>query len=258
MVNEVTLPAGTTLGKSFEYGMDVNLGTHDAPVWAPLRRMFGFGMTPTPQTFDAQTYDDKGAPNADVGGWAFAIAVSTNINRSATTGEYLPEIEALRQRTLPTAKGEAAQVEVRWYHKPETGTPNPTDAGRGYVTVAYSRSNTGPGGETEVWNWTLTGVGSYEVIANPFAGWDVTAPKLTSATPEGAGEGELVTIIGAGFVGVTGAGGVKFGASNADDYVVVSGSTIIASLPAGAAGSAQIVVTSPAGASTALPYTRGA
>lgn len=166
------LPAGTTLGKSFEYGLDVNTGTAETPVWTPFRRIFNFNFTPTPNTTDAQTYDDLGSQNQSVTGWNWALGFSSQVNRSATTGEYLPEVEELRQRTLPTSKGADAQAQVRWYHKPESGEPNPTDAGEGIATVSYSRSNTGPDGSIEVWAWTLTGVGPYAVIANPFTGWD--------------------------------------------------------------------------------------
>lgn len=173
MNQRVPLPAGTTLGKSYEYGLDINIGTPETPEWMPFRRIFNFAVTPTPSTTDAQTYDDLGAQNNAVTGWDFALAFSSQINRLATTGEYLPEVEALRQRTLPTAKGAAAQVEVRWYHKPESGEPNPTDAGQGIVTVAYTRSNTGADGSIEVWAWTLTGVGPYTLIENPFTGWAV-------------------------------------------------------------------------------------
>ena len=84
-------------------------------------------------------------------------------------------------------------------------------------------------------------------------------PSLTSALPSGAAQGAQVTITGSGFTGVTGAAGVKFGSTNATTYTVVDPSTIVAVVPAGSAGSANIVVTHPtSGASTALPYTRGA
>lgn len=36
MSNRVTLPAGTTLGKSFEHGIDVNLGPFGTPQWLSL------------------------------------------------------------------------------------------------------------------------------------------------------------------------------------------------------------------------------
>ncbi|MFJ3957698.1 IPT/TIG domain-containing protein [Arthrobacter sp. NPDC090010] len=85
-----------------------------------------------------------------------------------------------------------------------------------------------------------------------------TAPTVTGATPSGAAAGSLITIKGAGFTGTTGATGVKIGGTNATSYTVVDDTTIVATIPAGSAGSVPIVVTSPAGASAAFSYTRGA
>jgi hypothetical protein len=168
----VPLPVGSTLGKSYEYGLDVNTGTTLSPVWVPFRRISGFSVTPTPTTQDAQTYDDLGAINNDVTGWSWALSFNAQVNRSIATGLYLPEIEALEARTKPSAKGAAAVVEVRWYHKPESGEPNPDDAGQGFATVSYTRQNTGPAGEIEVRAYTLSGKGPYEEITNPFTGWE--------------------------------------------------------------------------------------
>ena len=252
------VPAGTILGKSFEYGCEVNLGTQAAPVWQKVRRMFNFQPTPTPVTTDAQTYDDEGSQNASVTAWNWALAFTTQVNRNGATGEYLPEVEALLARTKPSAKGAAAQIEVRWYHQPDSaagGVPNPDDAGRGIATVAGQRGNIGPDGSIEIINWTLTGVGAYEEIENPLT---AAAPTVTAATPSGAAAGATVTITGTGFTGVTGAAGVKFGAVNATSYNVVSATQITAVVPAGSAGSAPIVVTHPTdGASAPFPYTRG-
>jgi hypothetical protein len=171
MNTKAPLPTGSTLGKSFEYGCDINVGTFLAPVWQPFRRISGFQPSPTPQTQDAQTYDDLGSPNNDVTGWAMNLAFNAQVNRNVTTGEYLAEVEAVLKRTGPGAIGELAVVEARWYHKPATGTPNPDDAGKGYFTVATTRQNTGPNGEIEVIAITLTGKGEYEKIVNPFTGW---------------------------------------------------------------------------------------
>jgi hypothetical protein len=249
------LPAGTALGFSYEYGLDVNVATFDAPVWQPVRRISDFNPSVTPVTQDAQTYDDFGAPNADKSSENWTLAHTVLGNRSLTTGLYLPELEAILARTGPEAVGEAAILHLRYYHKPVTGTPNPNDAFEGFATVAATRQNTGADGAVERHSITYTGKGPRKRIANPFAGWGVTEPVVAAATPAGAGEGEMVTITGAGFLGAT---GVKFGAANAAEFVVLGGATIIATLPAGAAGSAVITVTNAAGTSDPLPYTRGA
>ncbi|WNM65687.1 major tail protein [Arthrobacter phage Vulpecula] len=80
-------------------------------------------------------------------------------------------------------------------------------------------------------------------------------PVVTSATPAEAVAGDLVTIKGTRFGGAT---AVKFGAANASAFTVLDGETIVATVPAGAAGSAAIKVTNATGDSAAFAYTRGA
>lgn len=80
-------------------------------------------------------------------------------------------------------------------------------------------------------------------------------PVIAAATPKDAKEGELVTISGTRLSGTT---GVKFGASNATAFTVLNDSTVVATVPAGAAGSAAIKVTNGSGDSAAFAYTRGA
>jgi hypothetical protein len=90
------------------------------------------------------------------------------------------------------------------------------------------------------------------------AGLKAAIPTIASALPSAASVGQTVTILGTGFLGTTGATGVKFGAVNATSYDVDSDNRILAVVPAGSAGAANIVVTSPVGASSAFSYTRGA
>jgi len=246
----VPLPAGTALGKSFEYGLDINLGTSGSPSYQPIRRISAWAPTypPTPQ--DQATYDDLGATNETVAARSFAAGFTVQGNRSLTTGLYLPEVEALLAAAKATLDG--AVVDIRWYHKPEVGTPNPSDAGQAFCRVEITRQNTG-NAEVEVFNGTRTGQWPFASIVNPFAGWDVTEPVLASITPEGEGAGDLVTLTGTGFLGAT---SVTFGATPATDFVVANAATIIASLPTGTAGSVNVTVTTPGGTSNAVAYTR--
>lgn len=248
------LPAGTTLGRSYEYGLDVNLGTHDLPIWQPVRRISNFQPTPVPKSQPAQTYDDFGADNAEIVGWNTNLAFGVQVNRLTSTGRYLPEVEALLARTRPSAKGPLAVIEARWYHKPEVGTPNPDDAGQGYFTVAAPRANTGSEGTVEVLNVTLTGKGSAWEIANPFTGWGSAAPVISSIDPAGAGDGDIITLTGAGFVGTT---AVTVDAAAAE-FAVFGNATLAVVLPIGDAGDVDIVVTNATGPSESFTYTRGA
>ena len=78
-------------------------------------------------------------------------------------------------------------------------------------------------------------------------------PAVSAAYPTGATATTKVTILGSGFTGAT---AVKFGATNATAFTVESDSVIVATVPAGSAGAANITVTGPGGTSAALPYTR--
>lgn len=71
--------------------------------------------------------------------------------------------------------------------------------------------------------------------------------------PDPAAAGQLVTIKGTRFTGAT---AVSFGGVAASDFTVVDSTTIVATLPAGAAGSVPVVVTNAVGESAAFAYTR--
>lgn len=77
-------------------------------------------------------------------------------------------------------------------------------------------------------------------------------PAPVSATPSGAAAGAQVVILGSRF---TGSSAVKFGAVSAV-FTVVNDSTIVATMPAGSAGSAPVTVTNGSGVSSSLAYTR--
>jgi hypothetical protein len=176
MPESPTLPAGAELGKSYEYGVDVDTSATETPSWTPVRRMFNFVPSPTAITQSAQTYDDFGAPNDDVSGWGWTVAFSVYVNRVPTTG-LIPELKALFDRTRPESKGSAAVIPVRWYHKPEDDALiDPNDAFEGVATVAIVRGNTGPDGTNEMWNVTLTGKGPHKSITNPWTGWEPVVP----------------------------------------------------------------------------------
>lgn len=247
------LPADTTLGQSFEYGLDINIGTAAVPNWVHVRRMSAWQPAFPKVTQDSATYDDRGAPNENVSGRGFSGSFTVQANRSLNTGRYLPEVEALVNASR--RKGDAAVVDVRFYHKPDSGAPHPTDAGRALATVELSRQNTG-NAETDVFSVSLAGKGEYTPIANPWTGWDDNpAPSVAGITPPAQIAGKQITIIGDGFLDAT---DVKFGATSAAAFTVVSATTIVATLPAGAAGNVNVTVVTPVGTSPVFAYTRGA
>lgn len=252
-MNRTPLPAGTTIGMSHEYGIDINLGTYGSPQWQSIRRISAVAPTFPPQTTDVSTYDDEGDPNNDVTGRGFGAAFTVQGNRNLNTGLYLPEVE----RLLAAARGKAegAVVDIRFYHKPSLGTPNPNDAGRALCTVEATRGSTGNTG-VESHSITLTGKGSYEPIANPFTGWGATAPQISFVSPDGAVDGQLVTITGAGLLTVT-AVSVDGVTVPSTEYLIISDSSIALQLPVGVAGVVPVTVTNPAGVSAPYSFNRG-
>lgn len=247
----------TELGFSYEYALDVNLGTPEAPNWQPIRFVSALDPQVSSVTQDGATYDDNGAPHPVKTSESWTVGGTVQLHRK-TDGTYLPEVEKLLDLAGPEAVGNSAAGHFRWYDDPTGWEPNPDEAYEGRGTVAVTRQNTG-NDQIAGLTFTITGQGRRTRISNPSTASAGTAPALATALPSGAAQGALVTITGSGFTGVTGATGVRFGGTNATSYVVVNGSKIVAVMPAGSAGSAPVTVTHPTtGVSAPLAYTRGA
>lgn len=225
--------------------LDVDLAATETPDWAQVRATQNFvpGINSTVQ--DSSDYDAEGW-GSDAVTLRKAQPTATLLRKeNPTTGAYDPGQEKLRQ-----CSEDLELAHIRWYERKAGG-----QAWEGYALVQWAPQGGGVEGLQAV-NVTLLVQGKPEKIASPTAATSV--PVLTTALPSGAAQGDQVTIKGAGFTGTTGAAGVKFGATNATDYVVVDNATIVAVVPAGSAGPANIVVTNGVGASAPLTYTRGA
>ena len=159
---------------SYEYGVDVNTGTAELPVWTPFKAPTGIDPQVTPVTTDRSSYDDLGSPNESKISESWTLGFSALAFRDET-GAYQPEIEKLMTLTGPDVKGSAAVGHFRWYDKPSEGIPNENDAFEGFATVTLNRGSTdnASGGS---WAITLAGKGRRKQIVNPFDGWPVVVP----------------------------------------------------------------------------------
>lgn len=169
-------------------------------------------------------------------------SLSFNLNRKTDAG-----VEDEGQALLRARRGqfgEASRIYVRWYR-----TDGIDEAWQGVAVVSWQRANTSTT-DVEAATVTLAGYGEATAISNPFSASAVPVVSAVSPSSGSTAGGELVTVTGQFFTGVTGAAGVKFGSTNATNYTVVSDSKIVATAPAGTAGAKDVVVTNTVGAST--------
>lgn len=195
-------------------------------------------------------FDDnmESVDDYDTNGWGKSEktlinwTLSFNLNRKVDAGVEDPGQALLRARRGQF--GDGSRIYVRWYR-----TDGIDEAWSGVAVVSWQRANTSTK-DVESASVTLAGYGEATAIANPYSANAVPTVLSVSPSTGSTAGGELVTITGQYFTGVTGATGVKFGSTNATNYTVVSDSKIVATAPAGTAGAVNVVVTNSVGAST--------
>lgn len=218
----------------------------DGTTWLPFKGMQDFSPKENPTTQSTATYDNNGFDSFEKTLTAWEVTIKAN--RPTTSGVFDPGQELVRQAQFQF--GDQARVYIRWYDR-----NGAAGAKSGRALVDWNQSKTGVADVEEV-TASFKGDGVLSDIANPSSA--AAVPVIATATPSGASVGQLVRITGANFTGTVTTTGVKFGATNATTWDVISDSLIEAVVPAGTAGAANITVTNAAGASTAFTYTRGA
>lgn len=233
----------TALARRFK----VDVSTVAAPTtWVSVKGINDFSPPVSPTLQSADDYDSDGWSSFEKTMQAFVV--NMKCLRKTASGIFDPGQELIRAAQLPF--GDLARVNVRWYDR--NAAP---EAFQGLALVGWVPSKTGVADLNEV-TITLTGDGALTPIANPYAA--AVVPVVLAASPSAVAVGGIVNITGTGFAGTVATTGVKFNSVNATSWIVVSDNTIVAVMPAGSAGTGNIVVTNATGASTAFPYTRGA
>lgn len=201
----------------------------------------------TNKTRNRETYAAKGVDAAIKYGSNLQITWNHEIVRDEN-GQYQPELQALIDASKENGQDNLVRLQVY----DALGADYAFD---GWFSIQVTRTSTG---------WDDKGWFQITATQNRFLGW-ITNPVLTgniplisSVTPPAAEEGDDLYIQGEQFTGTTGATGVKIGGVNATSYNVLNDSLIVAVVPAGAAGSAPIIVHNPAGDSEPFAYVRGA
>jgi hypothetical protein len=241
--------------RAARYRIDVSTDTTNGTdgTWQQLMGITDFNPNVNPTIKDTTTYDNAGWGSSEItlNSWKAVVKVARQLNGG---GGFDPAQEAVR--ACVAKFGSAARIYVRWYDRNGLA-----EAYWGRAIVEWSRSKTSADDVDEA-TISLTGDGELKVLTtNPWWAGGTPVPTLASATPSGVAVGGTVTITGQYFTAGTGVAvshGVKFGATDATGWVVLSDTLLVAAMPAGSAGSAAITVTNSNGASSTLAYTRGA
>jgi hypothetical protein len=228
--------------------LDVNTGTHGAPVWVGV-----FGVTDFKDGLDSVKKDDTDLDSSGWGSqtvtkldWMLELKLVRKVMAVAPT-TYDPGQEVLRGAA--DGLGITNRVEVRWYEMPDDGPR--VEAYQGYAAVEW-KPDGGSNEELSTVSVTLSGQGARSPITHPD---DAAAvPVVTGLSPAGgaAAGGDLVRIAGGGFTlaGVADVSAVKFGATSAATIVVENDNVLYVVAPAHAGGSVEVKVTNSEGESS--------
>ncbi|XVU25810.1 phage tail tube protein [Actinoplanes sp. CA-054009] len=223
---------------------DINVGSDAAPDWQRLFGIEEFKPVRELRTEDDEEYADDGESRELVTGRSTRLELKVK-SRKGTDTEALNPVHAFLIDRFENSVIDQAGSEfgVRYYGRDGIG-----DAIQGRAYVKQWAPEGGNSGAKDTVSVQLQFQGKTSRVANP-AG--VLTPTVTALVPAGGGTagGNLVTIKGSKFTGVTGAAGVKFGATNAAQYTVLDDTRIVAEAPAGTAGAKDVTVTNAAGTS---------
>lgn len=233
-------PTPGTPGNSYEVGLDLFIGA----AWLNVPDITDLNPSPAPRTRNRSTYASKGRRRNSTYARDVDLTFRVEIVRDPVTNQYQPELQYLLDKA--DMLGEDNRTAARWFD-----TLGADYAREGEFTVEHSRANTGSD-EEGFFGFTLSSYGQPVKIPNPVN--DGLAPGIVSALPPAAAAGAAIFIEGIAFTGTT---SVTIGGTAATGITVIDDRHLRVIVPAGAAGSAPIIVTTDEGPSLPLPYVRG-
>ena len=237
------MPTALTPTVNSSWRLDVDTTPLTTATWVQVLAANKIAPTVNSTVQDATDYDSAGWGSDAVTLRKWQIAADLLRKVTAT------DVYDVGQEFLRVASENLDLVHIRWYDRSNANG----EAFEGWALVQWTPAG-GTAEGLQLVNVVLLGQGARTAITNPTTA--AVVPTITSALPSGAAAGALVTIKGTAFTGVVGVAGVKFAAVNATNYTVLDNYTIVATMPAGGAGSAPITVTNGVGTSAAFAYTR--
>jgi len=237
----------TTLARKWAMDVDTNYGI-GAPIWTGVFGMTEFAPTGTPGLQADSDYDSGGYTSSTVTTqeWGATATLRRGVVAAAPT-TYDPGQEYLRLRSANMGPSNTAHI--RYYELNGAGGPK-VEAYEGYVAVQYTNNGAGPDGLSTA-GLTLTGQGVRLPITHPdntVAGAPVVATVTPEVTPLPVAGGTLVLVSGGGFATATAVtiGGTAVAAT---DWAPIGDTSLALKAVAKAAGTYDLVVTGPGGAS---------
>lgn len=218
------------------YRLEINLGTVAVPVWTLVPGVREFKPGIDGKIEDSSDYESGGWNGNTKPAQEWKLEVKVNHKADSVTGAINAAHAALELASR--SFGAASYVAVRYYDR--SGN---TDAWSGSALVTW-----GPDGGShenlDTVTVTLTGDGLLTQIASPIGATPVPIISLMAPATGLAAGGTLIVITGAYFTGAT---GITFGGTAATQFQVLSSDKIAVVAPAKAAGTYNVVVTTPNG-----------
>ena len=182
------------------------------------------------------------------------VTVTTQAGTSATSAadQYtyyaVPTVTAVSPSTGPTAAGTAVTITGTHFVAGATVAFGANPATNVSVVSSGSITATAPAGSAGTVDVTVTSPGGTSATSSADQYTYVAAPTVTSINPTAGptAGGNTVTITGTNFTGTT---AVSFGQVAATSFTINSATSISAIAPAEGAGTVNIAVTTPGGAS---------
>jgi hypothetical protein len=239
------MTTGTETALARRMRIDIDTGSSPTVSWNQLIGVFDLKPNIAAALQDDDTYDDEGGSRKAATGhdWSYEVKIRYRTNAAGTAVDDVHRF--LRTKfNASTIDSDISTGEfpIRVYDR------GGLDDGESYQGTAFISAWTPDStGNRDLQNITLTfqGQGALTEITNPNADMDPVVTSVSDATLLAAG-GELETIYGYHFTGAT---SVKFGATNAADFEVLSDTVIAAVTPAHVAGTVNVTVVTPEGTS---------
>lgn len=236
---DTTIPTVGAVALAHESIVRVKLGGVFVNITGDVNNLLD---TPTAVTVSREVYGTKGSQSSDAIAYNHVITFTAEGVRDNTGAIAQPWLVALIKAAASKSPGNKLPFQV--FDALDSSLP----AFEGSFAVTYVPGNTGFA-DKRIYNFTLTSDGVVNQITSPIAGNG--APVLESATPTGKTAGDQIVVKGYNLTGTT---AITVKAISVLKFTVVDSNTIVVLLPATVTGSSPIIVTTAAGASTALPY----